>query len=411
MSAQEAKELREAFAKSGDDAIASMDMFHRFPTLEHQFRLRFIENHASSATIATAIFLAVAATFTAFNVFGKLAPGPESSLGLIIFLRLGVAAPALVVIMLAIELSALHRYYQPIVAAAALALGVSVMAISAIVAGSGELLNQVQMGDVLVVCYSCLLLGLLARVVIVVATGHIIAFMSVGWLNGSSADALTFGASIIFLTAVMTVISSFRLERLARRNFLENRFLNEIAERDGLTGLYNRRKFDELARLVWNQAQREGARLQLLFIDIDRFKAYNDENGHQAGDECIRQVGRIIDRAARRPLDFCARYGGEEFVLILYGANAAEPYAVAESIRSAIEGEAIAHPTSDVADHITVSIGSAAVKPTGSRSLSGLIQQADEALYGAKQAGRNLAVHEDVDEFGTTGSFEVPAVG
>jgi diguanylate cyclase (GGDEF)-like protein len=163
--------------------------------------------------------------------------------------------------------------------------------------------------------------------------------------------------------------------------------------------------------MVWNQARRDGERLQLLFVDIDCFKAYNDAKGHQAGDQCIRQVARIIDRAARRPLDFSARYGGEEFVLVLYGPNAAEPCEVAERIRSAVQQEAIAHPGSDVADCITVSVGSAAVRPNGARTLSGLIQQADESLYAAKQAGRNLVVHEDVDEFATTGSFEVPEAG
>jgi diguanylate cyclase (GGDEF)-like protein len=409
VSAQEARELRDAFANSGADAVSGMEMFDRFPTLEYQFRLEYTNDHAISATIATAIYLALVAIITAVNVFGQMAPPPGDSLSFIVFLRLGVAGPALIAIMLAIELKPLRRYYQTIVAGAAVTLGVSVMAISAIMASAGQ--PQFQMGDVLVVCYTCLFLGLLGRVVAIVATGLVAAFLGAGVLYGVPGDTLIFAGSVILVTSLMTVISSFRVERLSRRNFLENRFLNEIAERDGLTGLYNRRKFDELARLVWNQARRDRERLQLLFVDIDCFKSYNDEKGHQAGDECIRQVARVIDRAARRPLDFSARYGGEEFVLVLFGADAAEPCTVAESIRAAVQQEAIPHPASDVADCITVSVGSAAVQPNDSRSLSGLIQQADESLYAAKQAGRNLVVHEDVNEFGTTGSFAVPAVG
>ena len=409
MNAHEARELREAYADYGADAGSGVGLFGRFPSLERDFRSQYTDNHAVSAMIATAIYLALVAIVTAFNIFGQLAPAQGASLGFIIFLRLGVAGPALVVIMLAIELRALRPWYQPIVAAAALTLGVSVMAVSAIMASAGQ--PHFQMGDVLVVCYTCLFLGLLGRVVAIVATGLVAAFLGVGVYYGVPGDALTYAGAVIFVTSLMTVISSFRVERLSRRNFLENRFLNEIAERDGLTGLYNRRKFDELARLVWNQARRERVRLQLLFVDIDCFKHYNDVYGHQAGDECIRQVARIIDRAARRPLDFSARYGGEEFVLVLFGADSAEPHVVGESIRAAIQNEAIPHSASEVADCITVSIGSSAVRPTGGRSLSGLIQQADESLYAAKQAGRNLVVHEDVNEFGTTGSFEIPATG
>ena len=409
VSAQEARELRDAFAKSGAGVASGMEMFRRFPTLEHQFRLEFAEKHAAGGIIATAIYLSLVAIVTAVNLFGQLAPIPDASLNLIIFLRLGVAGPALIVILLAVELRPLRPYYQIIVAGAALILGVSVMMISAIMASAGQ--PQFQMGDVLVVCYTCLFLGLLGNVVSLVAGAFVVAFFGVGISYGVPSDALMFAGSVIIATSLMTVISARRVEHLSRRNFLENRFLNEIAERDGLTGLYNRRKFDELATLVWNQARRDHERLQLLFVDIDCFKSYNDVKGHQAGDQVIRQVARIIDRAARRPLDFCARYGGEEFVLVLYGPHGTELCAVAERIRASVQQEAISHPESDVAEVITVSVGSAAVKPNESRSLSGLIQQADESLYAAKQAGRNLVVHEDVDEFGSTGAFEVPSAG
>ena len=409
MSAQEARELRDAFAKSGAGVVSGMELFRRFPTLEHQFRLEFVNQHAAGALIATAIYLALVAIVTAVNAFGQMAPMPGDSMNVIIFLRLGVAGPALITILLAVEMKALRRHYQVIVASAALALGVSVMTISAITASAGQ--AQFQMGDVLVICYTCLFLGLLGRVVALIAGALVCAFVGVGFAYGVPTDALMFAGTVIVATSLMTSISALRVERLSRTNFLEHRFLNEIAERDGLTGLYNRRKFDELAMLAWRQARRDRERLQLLFIDIDRFKSYNDVNGHQAGDQVIRQVARVIDRAARRPLDFCARYGGEEFVLVLYGPHATELCAVAEKIRAAVELEAIPHPSSDVADVITVSVGSAAVKPNDSRTLSGLIQQADESLYAAKQAGRNLVVHEDVDEYGTTGAFEVPAAG
>jgi len=380
-------------------------MFRKIPALENHFRLAYTNNNAAGALIATAICLALIALVTAADVFDLLAPVPPETLNIVVFLRLGIAGPALVAILLAVEVKGLRRYYQPIVACAAVTLGASVMTISAITATAGQL--QFQMGDVLVVCYTCLFLGLLGHVVTIVASVLVVVFFGVGILFDVPADALIFAGSVIVATCLMTVIFAHRVERLSRMSFLENRFLNEIAERDPLTGLYNRRKFDELARLVWGQARRDAERLHLLFIDIDRFKRYNDVSGHQAGDQVIRQVARVIDRAARRPLDFCARYGGEEFVLVLYGAKSTEYCSIAEKIRAAVQQEAIPHPASDVAGVITVSIGSAAVKPNASRTLSGLIQQADESLYAAKQAGRNLVVHEDVDEFGDTGNFEV----
>jgi diguanylate cyclase (GGDEF)-like protein len=212
---------------------------------------------------------------------------------------------------------------------------------------------------------------------------------------------------VVVATALMAVLSARRVERLSRTNFLENRALNEIAERDGLTGLYNRRKFDELTEKLWAQARRDMQRLQILVVDIDCFKSYNDLYGHQAGDDCIRRVARVIDRAARRPLDFAARYGGEEFVLVLYGPSSREPALVAEQIRLGVMEERIPHKGSTTGPLLTVSVGSSAVRPNASRSLAGLIQQADESLYAAKQAGRNLVIHEDVDELSRTGAFEV----
>ncbi len=408
MDTQEVREIREAFAESGISAASDMQMFRRFPTLERQFRLEYTNNHATGVLIASAIFLTLIALATGANLIGNFRPASADSLRLIIQLRVGIAIPALLVIMLAIGFEALRPWYQQIAAGAAIMLGVALMTISAIMVGEGQPLYQ--MSNVLLVCYACLFLGLLGHMAVIVASALLAVYIGAGAIYGLPFDVLRFTVVFVFGISLMTIVSSIRVERLSRKNFLENRFLNEIADRDGLTGLYNRRKFDELLRLAWNQARRDGERIQLLFVDIDCFKRYNDVRGHQAGDECIRQVAGLIESAARRPLDFCARYGGEEFVLVLVGVNEGEQAVVAESIRTAVQREGIPHPASSVADCITVSVGSATVKPTGSRTLSGLIQHADESLYAAKQAGRNLVVHEDVSEFGTTGSFEVPEV-
>jgi len=340
------------------------------------------------------------------NAFGAAVTLPDHALRAIVVLRLGVASPALIVILLATAWAPLRRHYQTVVGSAVTALGLSVMTISAIAAASGT--PQLQMGDVLVIVYACLFLGLEQRAVIAVAGILVSAFFAIGISVGVGAADLTFAGAVIFATALMTVLSAHRVVQLARANFVENRMLNERAERDGLTGVYNRRKFDMLAPMLWEQARRDGQALQVVFVDIDFFKPYNDLHGHQGGDDCIRIVARIVAQAARRPFDFCARYGGEEFVLVLYGPTNADPQAIPEQIRSAVLAREIPHKGSSVADHLTVSIGSALSTPESGRSLAGLVQRADEALYEAKRLGRNRVVHKESS--GTrTGAFKVIA--
>jgi diguanylate cyclase (GGDEF)-like protein len=209
----------------------------------------------------------------------------------------------------------------------------------------------------------------------------------------------------------MVVLSAGRVERLQRMTFIETQLLNDIAERDGLSGLYNRRMFDTLTRRLWQQAQRDAESLQIILVDIDHFKRFNDLYGHQAGDDCIRQVGAIIARAAKRPLDFCARYGGEEFALVLYAPSGADPGALPEQIRRDVMAQAVPHADSEAANVVTVSVGSAIAEPGSKRSLAGLIQTADEALYRAKQIGRNRMLHVDSGMSDTpTGAFKVFAV-
>jgi diguanylate cyclase (GGDEF)-like protein len=287
--------------------------------------------------------------------------------------------------------------------------GMSVMAISGIAAAAG--LPQFQMGDVLVVVYATLFLGLLARPVVIVASALMLSFIGIGLYLGVSTDHLIFASSVVFATTLMSVLSALRMERLLRANFIENRLLNNIAERDGLTGLYNRRMFDNLTTRLWLQAQRDQAALQVILVDIDHFKSYNDLYGHQAGDTCIRRVASIIARAAKRPLDFCARYGGEEFALVLYAPSGADPTSLPEQIRRDVMSLDIPHANADGTPMLTVSIGSATAQPDTKRSLAGLIQTADEALYRAKQVGRNKVLHVDSSESETpTGTFKVFAV-
>lgn len=167
---------------------------------------------------------------------------------------------------------------------------------------------------------------------------------------------------------------------------------NEKLEResatDGLTGITNRRRFDEILAVEWLRAARSGACLSLLIVDIDHFKRFNDHYGHVAGDECLRRVAQLLHSSARRASDLVARYGGEEFVVLLPGAKENDAEELVQRYQDGIAAMALAHASSPTADHVTFSIGVAHVVPNATRDPASLVNAADTAMYRAKTAGR-----------------------
>jgi diguanylate cyclase (GGDEF)-like protein len=188
------------------------------------------------------------------------------------------------------------------------------------------------------------------------------------------------------LVAVVETLRDMTEQKLAQTA------LQNLATRDGLTGIANRRSFDDRLQLEWLRTQREHQPLSLILMDVDFFKRYNDNYGHQQGDECLRQVAAAMAAAVFRPADLVARYGGEEFVVIMPNTNETGALAVAERICERIRELAIAHAYSDVAAHVTVSIGAATLIPQAEQPSSELVSAADAALYAAKHAGRDRVV-------------------
>ncbi len=167
-----------------------------------------------------------------------------------------------------------------------------------------------------------------------------------------------------------------------------NRELKLISSKDGLTGIANRRYYDEYMVNEWERMAREKKPLSLLMCDIDYFKKYNDSYGHLEGDSCLKQIAEAIEKCCKRPADLAARYGGEEFSVVLPDTNIEGARLVAESIRTGIMGLGIGHYDSPEKT-VTISIGAASVVPEHSRNQAELARLADSALYLAKRNGRN----------------------
>ncbi len=168
-----------------------------------------------------------------------------------------------------------------------------------------------------------------------------------------------------------------------------NKKLHQLTLRDGLTGIANRRAFDDYIKQEWQRAVRDKTFLSVILLDIDHFKLYNDTHGHQAGDRCLQKVAAALSGTIHRPADLAARYGGEEFAVVLPNTGAKGAGHVATLLQKAIIDLKIPHEMSPVAEVVTASFGVATVQPTVKTGHSHLIGLADQMLYQAKRTGRN----------------------
>ncbi len=170
-------------------------------------------------------------------------------------------------------------------------------------------------------------------------------------------------------------------------------FLRDMAFMDGLTGVSNRRHFDERLAVEWGRSQRNGSPLTLVMLDVDFFKPFNDHYGHQAGDDCLRQIGAVLKAELRRPTDMVARYGGEEFVCLLPDTGFNAGMAIAGKLRDAVRQRSIVHDYSTVAPVVTASLGLACKEATECEAVAtDLLKLADAQLYRAKHEGRDCVV-------------------
>ncbi|MFI3155846.1 MAG: diguanylate cyclase [Methylococcaceae bacterium] len=196
--------------------------------------------------------------------------------------------------------------------------------------------------------------------------------------------------------AVDYVLKPFRsaVVRARVRNHMsyiwQRKQLEQEAFIDGLTGIPNRRRFDQVMDIEWRRANRHGSQLSVAMVDIDYFKQYNDTYGHGAGDEALRQIAAVMLQVINRSGELAARYGGEEFVVLLPEIERDEAVRIAERIRYAVEALGLRHETSSVASFVTISVGGVSVVPSVNSTVAELLALADNQLYLAKREGRNL---------------------
>ena len=187
-----------------------------------------------------------------------------------------------------------------------------------------------------------------------------------------------------------------QVEKRTKELTLANKKLEKLANLDGLTGIANRRVFDDDLKKEWRRAKRQNSVVSLLMCDVDFFKNYNDSYGHLAGDECLRKIASTMQNLFQRAGDLVTRYGGEEFAIILPGVPYRGVTKVAEQLRQSIAHLGIKHLRPDGSSIVTISIGGVTAHPELELSEQDLVNRADKALYQAKQKGRNVCVTEEI---------------
>ena len=215
--------------------------------------------------------------------------------------------------------------------------------------------------------------------------GKIVAIAGVG-NKADVYDESDIKQTMLFMNHMWTILKQKKAEEILRKYSLE----------DGLTGLANRRRFDEVIEIEWWRASRNKYPLSVILLDIDHFKAYNDSYGHQSGDDCLKRIGGCLKRNIHRAGEMAARYGGEEFVIVLPVVRFKDALNVADLMRENIFDMKIPHASSSISEYVTVSAGVASMVPERANLSSHLIQSADRSLYRAKREGRNRVCGDEL---------------
>ena len=365
--------------------------------LEHMFRRyhadAFLARMRWSLLVAAAVFL-LFALLDAISL-------PEPVRTQVLALRLGLIMPTLALAGFATYLPRLRPWLQWTASAASLVCGLGVVGIIGVARAHAFPLPYE--GIILVIFAVYFLTGLRFMPAMLCGWVTFAAYLGMEMLAGTPGHVLLYNAFFVGSANLIGTAGCYFLEYAVRQHFLSQRRLQEMAEKDFLTGLLNRRAFSARAESTWRQAQREKHAVGVAMMDVDYFKRYNDHYGHAAGDETLRQVAQVLGQHARRPLDIVARYGGEEFVGLWYDLSAQDMQALLERVRAGVAALDLPHAASDAGPRVSISIGLAYLQPQPGEGIEDALRLADMALYQAKEQGRDRVVCKQPQGPGTTG--------
>ncbi|QNM98600.1 GGDEF domain-containing protein [Chitinimonas koreensis] len=353
--------------------------------LEREFRHFHARAHLLRVRWSTGLAIVMFGLFTVVNV--RMLPA-NLWIELTAF-RFVLVLPLFFAIIWASYRPACYDWLQRLQTLAALMAGISINA-ALMVAMSNRLPFPYE-GLLLATLFIYFVAWLLWWRALLINLGLLAMFALLEWHLQPDAGLRTFHLVLMLCGNMVGAVGSYFIEHGARSNFLVTALLRELAEHDGLTGLYNRRTFNAHLDRLWRQTQRDGSWLALAMIDVDHFKRFNDQYGHAAGDRALQAVAGAIAGQARRPFDMAARYGGEEFVLLWHHPDGAELPALVEQLRAAVEALAIPHAGSEHGS-LTISVGATLADPGRHAHPEAALRTADEALYLAKAGGRNRCV-------------------
>jgi diguanylate cyclase (GGDEF)-like protein len=320
-------------------------------------------------------------------------------------IRFLVVMPLMLLAMVAIERMPHRPWRELLLVASVIAVGASLPLIAGLSRHPNAL--HYQAGITLVVLFGNIVLGLRLRDALITTLLLSVVYVASLSMQTGMPPEVRFNSLLFYLSAVIiSLIANYRMDRDQRRAYLarereleRNAELSELVEmlarqsaEDGLTRIANRREFDRRLALEWGRARREGQSLALIMVDVDRFKLFNDQYGHLAGDSCLQRIAMALQAVPQRSADLVARFGGEEFAVLLPATSMADAQRIAERMRRAVIELQMPHPGSGVAPYVSASFGVAALVPRMQDQPAALVAAADAALYRAKEEGRNRVV-------------------